>query len=248
MPVTMSLRQKVLCFIEEEQMNKRFSKILSLMLAAVVAFGMIGVGTFNTYAAGKWKLDCSSRWAGGECYFYVYDSSTDDWTEATITSIKSSNKKVISVKKNTYDGEVYFTTKCKKAGKSKITVKYKTPAGKTGKITKTFRVKKYPNEIKSLVINGDKVNISKNKFEYQDFSKKTSVSIKAALKSGWKIRDIYSVYYDKNWKDKKVKVTKKMIKNGTKISFPKKYIGLDVTLYLEKGDDEITYDVFFGRP
>ena len=65
---------------------------------------------------------------------------------------------------------------------------------------------------------------------------------------GGKVTDVYGYRYTKSGKESKVKVTKKMLKNGTSISFPKKYEKMSVCVYMENGKSSIYYDVFFNRP
>lgn len=247
MPATMSPRQKNYVDVKEEQMKKRFSKILSLMLAAVVAFGTIGISTSGAYAVShKWTIGCQDYiWKGDSIYVSVYDQ-INDYADAQVTKVVSSNKN-IKVIKNKDGSDVWFNLKGKKIGKAKITVYFKAPGSSTVKHkSKTIRVKAYPNEIESLKVCGKSVKISSNKFNYHVYEyKKTSPSVKLALKKGWKIDSIYAYAYTKSGAEKKMKITKKMLKNGTAFSLAKKYRDLYIDIGMIKGDDYSNYISYF---
>ncbi|MBQ6440343.1 MAG: hypothetical protein IJJ06_09515 [Mogibacterium sp.] len=240
-------------------MRKHFNKITSLMLILCLSFGVFAVSTGSAYAkTKKWEIVVGEdRWVGDpDEIVSVYDvysfENKNGPTQATVTSVETSDKSVLSVKKE----EVHFTDHtekgfllhAKKAGKAKITVKYKKPSGKTGTLKKTIRVKKYPNEIKSLKVNGKTVKVSKNKFYYAKETSKKNVTVKMALNDGWKISDVSGYKYTKSGKRSTVKVTKSMIKKGKSISFPKKYKNMYIYVYLTDGKDYISYDVTFFRP
>ena len=240
-------------------MKKYLNKITSLMLILCLTIGVFAVSVGNAYAASKkWVLLINEeRWVG-DASNVVKVCDDNSWgnengpTYATVTSVKSSNTAVLAAKKETLYYEDHtekgYLLNSKKAGKATITVKYKTPAGKTGTLKKTITVKKYPKQIKSLKVNGKTVSTSKHKFFFDRQTSKKSVTIKMALKDGWKITDVYGYRYTKSGKESKVKVTKKMLKNGTSISFPKKYEKMSVCVYMENGKSSIYYDVFFNRP
>jgi len=220
-------------------MKTRFSKVLSLMLAAVVAVGVIGIGTGNAFAAShKWVISGDNYiWKGDSLYLGVYDQNSEEYTEAQITKVVSSNK-IIKVIKHT-DGDVWFNLQGKKIGKAKITVYYKVPGSSAVKHkAKTIKVKAYPNEIKSLKVNGKAVKVGSNKYNYHVYDyKKTTASVKLALKKGWKIDNIYAYAYTKSGKSVDVKITKKMLKNGTAFKFAKKYSDIYVGIGMVKGND-----------
>ena len=221
-------------------MKTRFSKVLSLMLAAVVAVGVIGIGTGNAFAAShKWVISGDNYiWKGDTAYVGVNDENSKDYTEAQVTKVVSSNKNV-KVIKNKYDDDVWFNLKGQKIGKAKITVYYKVPGSSAVKHkAKTIKVKAYPNEIKSLKVNGKAVKVGSNKYNYHVYDyKKTTASVKLALKKGWKIDNIYAYAYTKSGKEADVKITKKMLTNGTAIKFAKKYADIYIGIGMVKGND-----------
>ena len=114
-------------------------------------------------------------------------------------------------------------------------------------IKKTITVKKYPNQIKSLKVNGKAVKVSENKYFLDSKTGKTSVKIKMALKKGWKIKNVEAYAYTKNYTEKKISATKKAISKGSAISFPKKYRELHVTVNMSKGKDVVSYTFYFYR-
>lgn len=236
-------------------MKGKLRKIMSLMLAAVVAFGMIGIGTGSAYAAThKWTVYVGPMFVGNEGYVSVYDQSSSKYTDATVVDIKSSAPKVLKVLKDKGDnGTVYFTLLGKKVGKAKLTIKYKTPSGKYGTKKKVVRVKAYPKMIKSLKVNGNKVTVSKktNSYRYTKTGyKKSSITVKIVPADGWKITSTYGYMYKYDpWKNKAIKFTKAMAKGKEAVSFSKKYDALDLYVTLENKEtgDYVDYNISLDR-
>lgn len=240
-------------------MNKSFRRILSLLLAAVVAFGTIGIGTTKAYAAKhEWAL--GGDFDSGVVYidqpyigFAVYDrnASGGGENEIKILEAKSSDSSILEIQRHKWNGQYYFDTFAKKKGTVTVTVKFKTPAGSKKTIKKEIRVKKYPKPIKSLKVAGKTIDLKENKYYYAAKTSKTSISIKAALQNGWKIDFAYGMMVKfKNGNpvsEKEVKITKKMIKNGTAIKFPKKYEYMNVSICLVKGDQYLWYQIDLNR-
>ena len=237
------------------------------MLILCLAFGVFAVSTGSAYAKDKkWTvLANEDRWVGDPAnYVSVCDLNSFDNKDgpvyATVTSVKSSKASVLEVikEKRSFEDhkETAYILESKKAGKATITVKYKKPSGKTGTLKKTITVRKYPKEIKSLTVNGKSVKISKNKFSFRKKTSRKNVTVKMALKKGWKISRVYCYRYKKNGNLSEVKVTKKMIRKGLSISFPKKYDNMLVSVYMTDGKDNdeesnshiISYDISFYRP
>lgn len=245
----------ILGFMKGVIMRKfNFRKILSLALAAFVAFGMLGVGTLGVNAeAENWFLDTNDTvWAGSPYWengVSVYDMNNDGQDAKAITSATSSNNGVFSVKTESYDGSTRFYVNGVAKGTAKLTVTFTTPADETKTLSKNITVKKYPKEIKSLKVNGKKVKTSKYKYEYnKKLSKsKTKVKIKMALKKGWKVTSISAYRYTKNGDPKEFKVSKSAIKKGKNIKFSKKYYGMSISVEMKKGNDTINYSFYFYR-
>ncbi len=203
-----------------------------------------------------YDLESDGRYYAGMYDNYVgvgyYNPEKDKGYEGKVTSIVSSNKAVVKVNKGTaYDerGKKFtlFTLDYKKAGTAKLTIKYTRPGGKKATLKKTLVVKKYPNMIKSLKVNGKSVTISKNKFRYSVKSyKKTSAKIKLTAKSGWKVKEVTGDYYGKSYKYSELK--KSVVTKGTSISFPKKYDHVIFYIYMEnKNGDSAVYEVDMFR-
>ena len=225
-----------------------FRKILSLALAAFVAFGMLAVGTVGVNAeAEDWRIETSYDtdyvWAGDSSWFDVYDWGNQE--NGKITSATSSNNSVFSV--DTYEDYGFINGLA--VGTATLNVNFTTPAGETKSLSKNIVVKKYPKEIKSLKVNGKKVNTSKYKFFYdKKMSKsKTKATIKMALKKGWKITDIYADRSKNGDKWTQFKVSKSTLLKGKAIKFSKKYKYMSIRVTLKKGNDIIWYSFNFYR-
>ena len=198
-----------------------------------------------------WELSYGNIGYVGQ-YLWVGANNVESGEEATIDSIVPSDSSMVSIKANTWEdnGEVYkyYDIKAKKAGKVTLTVNYTTPDGTKVKQDALIRIKKYPNPIKSLKVSGKTVKVSKNKYFYSKGKyKSTKAAVKVALKSGWKITDVRAYWYTKSGKEKKVKITKKMLTKGTAIKFPKKYASINIGFTMMKGDDWIDYNVDLYR-
>ena len=233
-------------------MKGRIKRTIALALSAMLAFTMIAAGTFAVSAADdNWKIGLfgfpGEYWEGYDGDLYLYSDKVD--YDEDIISAKSSNVSVAKITKGIDVDTYLYHIEFKKAGKTKLTVKFRTPEGEKKTVKQTITVKKYPDPFKSLKINGKKVKISKNKFRYYGkISKnKKTVSIKAELNKGWKIRKIEARRYDRNWKESKLKITKKMLTKGSSISFPKKYESLEATVFLYKGKKQMQYDIAVDR-
>ena len=233
-------------------MKKFFSRITSMMLVLCLVLGMTAFGSGKAYAAEKWTLDVGTKvWAGDYTGVFVVDDNADDWVTATITNITLSDPEKLEVQTAEFEENGELVTSYllygKKSGTSTITVDYTTPGGETGTLSKTIKVLKYPYQIKSLKVNGTKVKVSKHKYDYSKKTSKTKVKVKMALKKGWKIDYVQARRTKKSGKGTWAKVTKKMITNGSSISFPKKYAEMNVLIVMKKGSNYITYNVYFHR-
>lgn len=235
--------------------RNRLQRLASLALSMFVALSMMAVSTGGAYAASTWECPIGHDGAlYQDEYTGVWVYNTNTGKSAKVTSVKSNNSKVAKVYKNTYKDEngkkqVSFTVQGKKPGKAKLTVKFKS-GGKTKTIKKNISVKKYPNQIKSLKINGKKVKIKGDRKFYYSKSKykKTSAKIKMQLQKGWKITHVYGNYSNyKNGKYGKISGVKKKITSGKKINFPKKWTDMYIYVEMKKGNDIISYDVSFWR-
>lgn len=101
-----------------------------------------------------------------------------------VVSLKSSKPDVVKVKKGKLFEDCYWIPK--KAGKSKITVVLKIN-GVNHSLSGTYTVKKYPNALKLLKVDGKKVNFKKYPFLYKKKAKKRWVKLEYKLTKGWKL-------------------------------------------------------------
>lgn len=236
--------------------RSRLQRLVSLVLSMFVAMSMMIAGTGGVFAASNWEAGVENDgtlYKGQYSGTWVYNTKT--YKDAKITNVKSSNSKIVKVNKNTYEDEngkkqTSFSIYGRKAGKAKLTINFKD-GSKTKKIRKTVKVKKYPNQIKSLKINGNKVNLKGDKrYNYYNTSKykKKSAKIQLKLKKGWRISNISGNYYNyKTGKEGKISSLKSKISKGKTIKFPNKWTSMDVHVEMTKGDDTIAYHISFWR-
>ena len=232
--------------------NSKFRRIASVMLSAFVAFSLIAVTTGEVKAL-SYELDPGSVYEGETVDVVVKDSDGNSYSYSDIKSVKSSKPKVLKAAITREYGGRDYVFKGKKAGKSKVAIKFKDENGETREITKTIKVDPYPGFFKSLKINGEKVDTQKYKFHYTVKNyKKTTATIKFVIRKGWKrggdtpalcskAGDI-----DKDMSYLPLKEYKKLIK-GKEFKFPKKYKSLSVTYVLKKGDRTVEYVIDFER-
>ena len=96
-------------------------------------------------------------------------------------------------------------------------------------------------------VNGKTVKVSKHKYSYSKYTKKTTVKVKMALKKGWKIAAVYAYKYDKDGNEKEVSIRKSSITKGRLLSFASKYENFNITVYMSKGSKMIYYNFNFHR-
>ncbi len=247
---------------EERVMSYKLKRAVSLMIAVLVAFGMMTFGTGEANAAsGKVKVIVKSQdldntiYVGEEGCVCAYNPKKGDF--AIVKAVIITDKSIARVKRTTYKykGKKYkeYYVVGKKSGKTKLSVKYKYK-GKTSTKKLTVTVKEYPNAIQSLTINGkDQSLTGENAFRYtKKYSKKnTKASIKMIPAEGWKISYAYGEIGYPKGKTYKSNVIKKMatkIKKGTEISYPKKYTDMWITVTLEnKKGDLFSYSIGLYR-
>lgn len=239
------------------------TRILSITLSLLIAFGILAAGTSVAKAAsGPLKAyQPETMYAKETTMGYLdfrpakanpKDSDWDIPDKCTLVSVKSSNTKVLEAEK---DGTSLYNLHLepKKVGKSTVTVKYKYK-GKTYTIRKVCKVKKYPDAIKSLKVNGRSVDLDNEEFRFDyDISeyKKTSAKIKLTPDSGWKIQSVDMTIFNDTYDNYK-EIKPSVIKKGTAISCSKKKCSYCVFIHLEctKGSnkgDTFTYNVRFLR-
>ena len=165
-------------------MKLRISKVLSvlcLLLALVIGACLPGFA-----AAKKPELITGSGvlWVGaGKCPVVASDLPAN----AGSFTVKTSCKSVLKVGRQVGFGPYGWWMEPLKAGKAKITLKYKT-GSKTKSIYATFQVKDFPDPFETIKVNGKKISLKKSQSNLfiEDY-KKNAITINWKLKSGWKV-------------------------------------------------------------
>ena len=210
----------------------------------------------GVYAASNWEAGAGNDgtiWQGQYTGAWVYNKKTGK--DAKITSVKSSNSRV-KVERNTWKDEdgknqTSYSLLGKKPGKAKLTIKYKA-GSKTRTIKKTVNVKKYPNQIKSLKINGKTIKTKGDRRYFYNTNgrryTKTSAKIQMKLKKGWRISFIEGNYFNyKTGKDGRISNIRSKVTGGKTIKFPKKWTSMHIYVVMEKGNDTIDYNIDLWR-
>lgn len=172
-----------------------------------------------------------------------YEMNIKNWSwSEKVVFVRSSNPSVLEVT----DAEDLELTP-RKAGKAKITVKYKL-AGKSYKIKGTYTVKAYPKAVKSLTVNGRKVKLTgeqKRRCVLEALEgEKVSFTINLKPGTGWKIAKI-NAYTQNTWDSKSKKTALKVI-NNTKFTVPKDKEAF-ITYTLVKGKARFEYNFIIER-
>ena len=243
-------------------MSYKIKRVMSLAIAVFVAFGMMAFGTGEANAASS-KVKVYVYGMNQENHIYVgekgyagaYDTKSDKMP--IIKSVKVADKTIAKVKKETYkyNGKKYkeYYVIGKKAGKTKVSIKYKFK-GKTATKSKIVTVHEYPNAIQSITINGKNVPLTGEKafrYEKKYSKKKTKVNVKVVPAPGWKVIDTYGEVYTVNGKSVKqssIKKAKTKVKKGSDISFAKKYKNCWLNVQMtNRNGDMFSYEINLYR-
>lgn len=231
-----------------------FKRSFSLMIAVLMTLGVFclsltfadaesGIEEYSTESATCTFSIPEIMWKGqNKAPVSVF---TSDNTKVTVKSVSSSDKSVAKVVKSGKD----YLLEARKPGTSTITVKYKLKTGESGTHIANTTVKPYPNQIKSLKLDGKAIKIKKHKYSFVKSKgyKNTKVKVKMALKDGWKISSAWGYRY-KGSTPHQVNISKKILENGTAIKFPKKYKRMYISIYMQNEKKEtIRYDVDLNR-
>ena len=218
-------------------MKSRWIRILALALLLALTVSEVSAMAETK----KVKIVSETVYAG--CGEYWLD--VENWTgyEKT-TLVKSSNSSVLKVK-----NKRWLCVIPKKAGKAKITLEYELD-GKSYSTSTTFTVKKYPNPIKSLKINGKSIKLKDSDrlgytFYLPDDGLKSSIIINMKPASGWSISKIRAYSYSPV--DDDVKEAKFTVKNNKKFTL-KAELNAKVTYTLKhKKGQTFNYGIHFWR-
>ena len=229
-------------------MKKSLRLFSSLMLAVCMAFVMVIICTTQVKADARYSSTLDDLcFVGQKIEVQVIDNDNHD--DITVTSLYTSSSSVLDVSVTNVKGSYgTFYAECKKVGSSKVTIGYRdNKEGKNKTYKQTVIVAPYPKWAKTFTVNGKKVNLSKNKnkFAYtQKFSgKNPKIKLITTGTDDVNFIDYVKAYaYKKGGgKGKRIKLTKKMLKNGTEFDFPSKYAYIEVNVGIyteyESGDD-----------
>lgn len=220
-------------------MNRQ-TRMLALLLALATLL-CLAAPSMAMAETPKPTIATETLWAGCEYYSCVFFNDMPDG--AKLISIKSSKPKVIRAEKtgsNIYDDYLVPL----KVGKSKITIKYKYQ-GKTDTLSAVYTVKKYPNPLSQVTVDGKALDIKNNLYYYDcNHYKGTKPLIKVKPAKGWKIDWTWG-YTQKPGDDSTFKEFSP--RSGKAFKLPKGYEGgAFYTLVNSKGDS-IQYGIHFYR-
>ena len=216
-------------------MKNKLFKALSLCLLLALLAGMAVPGC----AAVKPSIVKSTLWAGvGKCALIVQNLPDG----AKSFSVTSSNKNIIKAGCDDRNDASTLWIKPLKAGKAKITVRYKA-GGKSRSVSATFTVKKLPKPFAWVKVNGRKIDLNKNKLGYDCLKyTKTKITVDFKLNSGWKVQFLDGAkirgdeYKDFSWK------------KGKAVSLARDQRAiLDIALVNKTTGDEFFYMIFVER-
>lgn len=232
-------------------------RCIGFVLAAFVMVIAFALFSTDTYAAVSYKIDVPAT----QYHSKTFDESHVVWIkidqpyyddeghyieDIAPIKAKSSNPKVIKVVNNGGDYEMIL----KKSGKARITATFKDKDGNKRTISKLFRVKKYPTFIKSLRVNGKKMNLKEDMFNSEVYTtkKKTTARINLTLKKGYKKNDILGYYLTKGGRQIEMPESElKKVLRGKKFKFPKKYKSMYVSIEIGKTGDYRSYLIDIKR-
>lgn len=155
----------------------------------------LAAGTVSLDQQAKPVFSDEQYWANSPTQYGIWIYGFPE--NAKVTSITSSKPSVIKIK--THDGA--DKTNCNsyyvivgKAGKSKVTVKYKV-GSKSYSLSATYTVLNFPNAIKKLTFNGESIDVPtsknpKNRGEVFGFTG-TKGKVELELADGWEFDSLY---------------------------------------------------------
>ncbi|MBQ3424292.1 MAG: hypothetical protein IJH38_03740 [Clostridia bacterium] len=210
-------------------MKSMLCRVISACLMLVLV-----ISVWPAMAEEKVALSVNELLWVGQGYVDVYVD--DPYDDAEFISVKSSNSKVLRVKH--VKGELSFSVKPLKQGKSTIQFVYKRN-GRKFIVKKTIRVKKYPNAIASLKINGETILLKDHKCSYTVSKfRKTSATVKVKPAKGWKVKGMYADLEYIGYKE---------IKNGKAFKLHKKGRGEVWFDLINEQNQVFTYTIEINR-
>ncbi len=212
--------------------RQRWYVLLPLLLAVIFLF----TGK-EAFAEDKYFVHAETLWAGNtSSVSSPYGNFPDD---IKIISVKSSKPKIVKITKNDNPTKIYdYQLVPLKAGKSTITVKFKE-GGKTYTASGVFTVKKYPNPFEYIKVNGKKIDLKKNKYDYSpEKYTKSKAKISVKLKKGWKFENWEKLDFATN------QYTHPKTLNGKSFKVGKDGTHVGFSIVNSKGDSFFYYMIF----
>ena len=218
-------------------MKKLFKLVMALILVLSVGYAStaaVQAAEVSDKAVKPYMSLDSTQLLNYDVFFGSYIGGVPNGNY-TITSVKSSNPKVIRYKKE-YSSSKSFSLESLKAGKSKITVKVKV-GKKTYTLTKTVEI---IDDKPFSYIKYDGKNIYKNNEYYIPDVYNTSGKV-----FEWKMKEGYKVISAKYYKDDG---NSRKVQSGKKLYFAKGQETPTVTFFIETPDGKTCYYTIMWHP
>ena len=219
--------------------NKRSKMPLLAVLFALVM--MLAIGASAAFAEeGDGSVEVEKPVLEGDTFFAKDPTAALSIQHlnpdtAMVHSVKSSNPKVLAVKKDINEDYGY-----KIIPKKKGTAKLKVSCSKDGEkytLKATYKVKAYPNVIESLKVNGKKlkVTVKKNAYKTPEMTFSDGVAtVQLTKKDDWNIDYVYALMWNSEGGGDQVEIPVSTIEDGSEISIPEEYTHADIEINISK--------------
>ncbi len=198
-------------------------KLLSILICVMIIASVLAIPQVSVSAATPKFMTAATAWVGsGVVPLSDYISN---FGNATITKYSSTNPKVLGMS-DSY-GTIMIHPNAVGTSTIKATVKV---GSKSYTITKKFSVKKHPNPITKLTLNGESIyNKNKPSYIYNTTPTSDVAKIGLTLAKGWKLTKMEAV--------NPMMMTKDTVKLNTDIPVVKDE-GIIISLYLKNTKGE----------
>lgn len=220
-----------------------YKKSKLLWIAVLFAFVMtLSIGVSAAFAEeGDSSVEAEKPVLAGDTFFVKDPTATLSIQHlnpdtAIVHSVKSSNPKVLAVKKDINEDFGY-----KIIPKKKGSAKLKVSCSKDGEkytLKASYKVKAYPNVIKSLKVNDTKLKVTSKKNAYKTplmNSKDGVVTVQLSKKEEWNIDYVYMLMWNSTGGGDQVEIPVSTIEDGSEISIPEEYTHADIQINISKG-------------
>lgn len=212
------------------KIEKQFKKLVIFIMLALAMSIFLSMGVM---AAGK-PVITTKQFTQYDRFKKLEFKNIPD--NATLVSAISSNKKVLKLRKGVDD--VYVSPE--KPGKSKVTVTYEIN-GKKKKLEQVITVKRYPNPVKKIMVNGKRVKSTGDMCRIETLkNRKGKAKVKITLKPGWVIvKEESRVEMGHNGEI----VAIKRFKNGMTVTKKNKNDAFYMELILKNRKQTVNFDI-----